>query len=181
MGQPGEWSYNHTVDWPMLDHPLHRGIFEWLKALNSLYTNHPAMWSDAPEAFQWIDHHDHQHSVISYLRVEESQDTGNLAEAHADAKGDKKGKGKKRKKRKDSSLVFVFNFTPIPREGYMQGFPSAGTWKEVLNSDAAVYGGSDVGNQGSVKAEEREGFHQPAAAAITLPPLGMLVFEKKVK
>ena len=150
FGQTGEWSYNHTIDWPLLEKPLHKGIFEWLKALNHLYKTHPAMWADGSEHFAWIDHHDHQHSIVSYKRTYE-----------------------------DEQLVFVFNYTPVPREQYPQGFPEAGTWKEVLNSDAALYGGGDVGNGGSVVAKEDENHHQPASALITIPPMGVMIFEKE--
>lgn len=152
FGQTGEWSYNHTIDWPLLENPLHKGVFEWLKAVNHLYKSHPAMWSDQGETFSWIDHHDHQHSIVSYTRTNEGK-----------------------------QLLFVFNYTPVPRENYPQGFPEPGTWKELLNSDAALYGGGDVGNGGSITAEEDENHHQPASASITLPPLAVLVFEKEEK
>ena len=151
FGQTGEWSYNHTIDWPLLEKPLHKGVFEWLKALNHLYKTHPAMWADDEKSFYWIDHHDHQHSIISYVRT------------------DQKGK----------LLLFVFNYTPVPREHYAQGFPEAGTWKELLNSDASQYGGGDVGNGGSVVAKEDEHHHQPASSSITIPPLGVVIFEKE--
>ena len=150
FGQTGEWSYNHTIDWPLLEKPLHKGVFEWLKALNHLYKTHPAMWGDKGENFSWIDHHDHQHSIISYLRTYDGK-----------------------------QLAFVFNFTPVPRDNYPQGFPEAGTWKEILNSDAALYGGGDVGNGGSVEAVEDENHHMPAAASITVPPMGVVIFEKE--
>ena len=152
FGQTGEWSYNHTIDWPLLEKPLHKGIFEWLKALNQLYKTHPALWADGGEHFAWIDHHDHQHSIVSYMRTYEGE-----------------------------QLVFVFNYTPVPREQYPQGFPEAGTWKELLNSDATLYGGGDVGNGGSVVAKEDENHHQPASALITIPPMGVMIFEKKAE
>ena len=148
FGQTGEWSYNHTIDWPLLERPLHKGLFEWLKALNHLYKSHPAMWADDGDHFSWIDHHDHQHSIISYARTYE-----------------------------DNQLVFVFNFTPVARDGYAQGFPEAGTWKEILNSDASLYGGGDVGNGGSVVAVSDEDHHMPASSTIIIPPMGVVIFE----
>ena len=150
FGQTGEWSYNHTIDWPLLEHKLHKGVQEWIKALNWLYREHTAMWSDNPDHFTWIDHHDHQHSVISYMRENEEE-----------------------------QLVFVFNFTPVPRENYNQGFPEAGEWIELLNSDASLYGGEDVGNGGVVTAASDEDHHMPAAASIIIPPLGVVIFKQK--
>ena len=148
FGQTGEWSYNHTIDWPLMEKPLHKGIYEWLKALNALYREHAPLWSDRGDSFSWIDHHDHQHSIMSYIRKDDA--------------------GKQ--------LLFVFNFTPVPREEYGQGFPEAGEWTELLNSDAALYGGGDVGNGGTITAKIDEHHHQKASAPITIPPLGMIVF-----
>ena len=149
FGQTGEWSYNHTIDWPLLDNRLHKGVQEWVKALNKLYKESSPMWSDTPEHFTWIDHHDHQHSIISYMRENEEE-----------------------------QLVFVFNFTPVPRENYNQGFPKEGKWDELLNSDAALYGGENVGNDGQVAAELDNEHHMPASAKISVPPLGVLIFKQ---
>ncbi len=152
FGQTGEWSYNHAIDWPLMDRPLHRGLFEWLKALNRLYTTYAPLWSDRDESFSWVDHHDHQHSVISYLRHDPER---------------------------EKQVLFVLNFTPVPRENYYQGFPEPGVWIELLNSDAALYGGGDVGNGGAVEAKLDENHHQVASTLITLPPLGVLVFVRE--
>ena len=151
FGQRGEWSYNHPIDWPLLDEPIHLGIQNWIRDLNALYRKHPALWRDSGEAFFWVDHSDYQQSIVSYVR-------------HSEKKW----------------LLFVFNYTPVPRERYRQGFPEKGTWREILNSDAKMYGGGDVGNDGTIKAKEDIEQHgQPASAEITIPPLGMVVFSKK--
>jgi 1,4-alpha-glucan branching enzyme len=77
----------------------------------------------------------------------------------------------------DRPVAVVCNFTPVPRLNYRIGLPAAGRWREVLNSDAAIYGGSNMGNLGGVSAEERPGHGFPASAALTLPPLATLFFE----
>ena len=150
FGQTTEWSYNHPIDWPLLENPLHGGIHQWMKDLNHLYRNQQAMWYDTSDSFFWVDLADYQQSVVSYVR-------------HY----------------KKEKLLFVFNYTPVPRENYRQGFPGKGKWKEILNSDAPIYGGSGIGNQGIIKAKDDIEHHgQPASAEITLPPLGLLVFAK---
>lgn len=150
FGQTTEWSYNHPIDWPLLEKPLHGGLHQWTKDLNHLYRNHQAMWQDTSDGFFWVDLADYQQSVVSYVR-----------------------------QHKKEKLLFVFNYTPVPRENYRQGFPEKGKWKEILNSDASIYGGSGVGNKGVIKAKDDIEHHgQPASVEITLPPLGLLVFAK---
>jgi 1,4-alpha-glucan branching enzyme len=148
FGQRGEWSYNHAIDWPLLEDPLHAGVQQWIRDLNKLYREHSSMWRDSGDAFFWVDHADYMQSVVSYVRHD-----------------------------KHEKLLFVFNYTPVPRECYLQGFPEGGAWTEILNSDAALYGGGDVGNAGIIDARTDIEHHgQPASAEITIPPLGMLVF-----
>ncbi len=150
FGQTTEWNYKEPIDWPLLERPLHKGVHDWIRALNTLYKTNPVLGHDAGTAFYWIDHTDNQQSIVSYVR-------------HLG----------------DEVLVFVFNYTPVPREKYRQGMPKAGKWKLLLNSDASTYGGSGLGEiKGLLKVTtdvEHQG--QPASALLTLPPLGMLVFK----
>ena len=151
FGQTTEWSYNHPIDWPLLDDPLHEGVRQWVKDLNQLYKDHPALWSDGGQSFFWIDFADYQQSIVSYVRHSEKE-----------------------------WLVFILNFTPVPRENYLQGLPEKGKWREILNSDAKLYGGEDVGNDGAITAKDTTEQHgQPASASITIPPLGVVVLSKK--
>src|SRR5207302_10483970 len=101
------------------------------------------------EGFQWIDALDNQNSVLSFLR---------------------------RDSERVSELAVILNLTPVPRLRYRLGLPRPGKWLEVLNSDAAIYGGSNMGNMGGVTAEEKTCHNQPASAEFTLPPLSILVF-----
>ena len=103
-----------------------------------------------PGGFAWIDCSDHESSVLVFAR----QDAARTSE-----------------------LVVVLNLTPVPRQGYRVGLPGPGRWREVLNSDAAVYGGGNVGNQGSVLAEDQPWHNQPHSAPLTLPPMGAVVFQ----
>ncbi len=147
FGQTTEWNYNHPIDWPLLEYPLHQGIHDWVKALNKLYRSHSCMGHDTGEAFYWIDHSDYQQSIVSYVR-------------HLD----------------DEILLFVFNYTPVPRESYRQGVPKTGKWNLLLNSDDKRFGGSDTGSKEDFVAEKINHHHQPASGEMFLPPLGMLVY-----
>ena len=131
--------------------PYHRGVQRFVQDLNKLYLAEPGLWyaDFDPEGFQWIDWQDSQHSVLSFLR--RAPDRG-------------------------SELAVILNLTPVPRLRYRLGLPSPGKWLEVLNSDAAVYGGSNVGNMGGVIAEELKSHNLPCSAEFALPPLAVLVF-----
>jgi 1,4-alpha-glucan branching enzyme len=152
FGQRSEWNANAELDWRLLDAgPYHRGVQRFVQDLNKLYLAEPGLWYadfDA-EGFQWIDWQDSQHSVLSFLR--RAPDRG-------------------------SELAVILNLTPVPRLRYRLGLPSPGKWLEVLNSDAAVYGGSNVGNMGGVIAEELKSHNLPCSAEFALPPLAVLVF-----
>jgi 1,4-alpha-glucan branching enzyme len=150
FGQWREWRHDHSLDWHLLDDPGHRGIMLCLGDLNRLYRERPAMHEldTRPEGFRWIDCNDSRHSVLTLARV------------------DKAGR----------VVVAVFNFTPVVREAYRIGVPQAGPWREVLNTDAAEYGGSGVGNAGQVEAAPNPHHGQPASIVLRLPPLGALFF-----
>ena len=152
FGQPSEWSESDGLDWGLLDNgrdkALHRGIAQLVGDLNAAYVAHPALWSQDTEApgFSWIDANDAANNVLSFLRY------------GADG----------------SVLACVVNFSGSPHEGYRLGLPSAGTWREVLNTDSEAYGGSGVGNLGAVHATDRSWHGRPASADIRIPPLGAL-------
>ncbi len=149
FGQEREWNHDHALDWELLDQPLHSGLQAWVRDLNHLYREHPALWNDDPGGFEWIDLNDRDQSIVSYERRSGGR-----------------------------SLVFVFNFTPVPRPNYRVGVPEGGFWRERLNSDAALYGGGDVGNLGGVESHPVPYHGRPESVILTLPPLGLLVLER---
>ena len=152
FGQRAEWNENTELDWWLLEAgPYHRGTQRLVRDLNRLYRAHAACWEGDYEnrGFQWIDCTDHLHSVLSFLR---------------------------RPLGPGPELAVVLNLTPVPHHGYRVGLPRPGVWREVLNTDAEIYGGSGVGNLGRVLAEDVPMHGQPHSAPLTLPPLGVVVF-----
>ncbi len=145
FGQWNEWNCMSQLDWTLLDFPAHDGIRLLVSDLNRLLRAEPAMYMGDTDwqGFEWIDFSDGSASVISFLRKA------------PDAR----------------PLLWVFNFTPVVRELYAIGCPSAGIWHEALNSDAAVYGGSNVGNSGAVQARKAGLGQRPYYLELTLPPL----------
>jgi 1,4-alpha-glucan branching enzyme len=158
FGQDAEWAESRSLDWWHLDDPAHRGILGLVADLNSRYKELPALWSlDVdPSGFQWIDANDSSGNVLSFLRYGKAKDTD--------------GEGPRQ------VLACVANFAGMPHEGYRIGLPLPGRWREVLNSDAEVYGGSGVGNWGGVEAVEEPWHGQPYSATIAAPPLGTVWF-----
>ncbi|MBR0447692.1 MAG: alpha amylase C-terminal domain-containing protein, partial [Clostridia bacterium] len=152
FGQFKEWDYQSGLDWLLLDYEAHRMMKHYVRTLNHLYRQTPALWEDdfSWEGFQWIAADDNASSVISFRRI------------------DKKG----------NEVVTVCNFTPVQRENYRIGLPVYGEWAELFNSDLQEFGGSNVSN-GLIKTdpEPMHGFDQSAAP--TLPPLSVLVLKKK--
>ncbi|MGH7545418.1 MAG: 1,4-alpha-glucan branching protein GlgB [Gemmatimonadota bacterium] len=149
LGQWREWNHEDSLDWHLLEHPPHQGIQKWVQDLNTLYRDVPALHElDCdPEGFEWVDANDSPQSVISFMR-----------------------KGRSR----DAPVLVVANFTPVPRHNYRLGVPHAGTWKELLNSDAKDYGGSGQGNFGGVETAPFRYHGRPYSITLTLPPLGIL-------
>jgi 1,4-alpha-glucan branching enzyme len=151
FGQRREWNHDRALDWGLIDEgDRHGGLQRWVSDLNRLYRSEPALHALDFDAagFEWIDGADAEGSVLSYLR-----------------------------RSGDDALLIVANFTPLPRENYLVGVPAPGHWRELLNSDATLYGGSGVGNQGgvdSVPVAIHGRFH---ALNLTLPPLGVLVLK----
>jgi 1,4-alpha-glucan branching enzyme len=150
LGQTSEWNANGSVDWGLLEQgPYHRGLQQMVRDLNQLYRNEPALFEADydPAGFFWIDCADVEHSVLSFIR-QQSDGGGRLA--------------------------VIMNLTPELRLGYRVGLPEAGSWREVLNTDAQIYGGGNQGNLGGVIAEPQPLHRQPCSAAVTLPPLSVL-------
>jgi 1,4-alpha-glucan branching enzyme len=148
FAQRREWSEARGLDWDLLQYAPHSGMQKVVKDLNRLYRNYPALHARdcEPEGFEWLVVDDKQRSVFAWLR---------------------KAPGA-------NPVAVVCNFTPVPRENYRLPLPHAGTWREIVNTDAADYGGSGVGNGAAVKAMA-EG--ERAAALLTLPPLATLMLE----
>ena len=146
FGQTSEWDFDRSLDWHLLERPAHRGIRDLVRDLNAVYRETPALYARdcEPEGFRWVVADDHQNSVLAWLRLGEPG---------------------------DAPVLCVVNFTPVPREGYRVGLPFTGLWRELLNTDAGRYGGSNLGNLGGVEAVAQPSHGLPASAAILLPPL----------
>ena len=153
FAQGSEWNADRSLDWHLLDVDFHRGVQTLVRDLNRLYRAEPALHQlDCDGAgFAWLEANDAENSVLAWLR---------------------KGTG-----RRSTPVMVICNFTPTPRKTYRLGLPAPGRWKEILNSDAEVYGGSDMGNLGVIEAEEVASHGQPYSASITLPPLATLWFK----
>jgi 1,4-alpha-glucan branching enzyme len=152
LGQSAEWSANGEVDWWLLKAgPYHCGLQRFVQDLNKFYRDEPALWEadHDPRGFSWLDCSDHDNSVLSFLRH--------------DASGSR-------------ALTVILNLTPVARYGYRLGLPRPGHWKEVVNSDASIYGGSNVGNMGGVVTEAIACHGHPWSVAFTLPPLSITAF-----
>ena len=149
FGQWREWSHDGSLDWDLVDYPLHSGVQQWIRDLNRLYRSEPALHEldCEPAGFEWIDCGDAESSVVSLIRKGKS--TANL-------------------------VLMVCNFTPVPRQEYRIGAPHGGFWREALNSDATEYGGSGMGNRGGVDADPWPQHGRPFSLALTLPPLSVL-------
>jgi 1,4-alpha-glucan branching enzyme len=153
FGQWNEWNHDTSLEWHLLEYQNHSGLQRWVRDLNTFYRSEPALYqldSDAA-GFEWIDCNDNQRSLISFLRY-----------------------GKDRR----HQVAFVCNFTPVPRHNYRVGVPSGGIWKEALNSDAPLYGGSGQGNMGGLETSPLPMHGRPHSLTITVPPLATVVFQK---
>jgi 1,4-alpha-glucan branching enzyme len=148
FGQKREWQHEESLEWHVLQYPLHAGVQRWVRDLNRFYRETPALYEQdfSPDGFQWIDFSDSQASVIAFLRRDRAGDC----------------------------VLVVCNFTPVPRPNYRLGVPRGGHWVECLNSDAQLYGGSDQGNLGGVAATPLPAHGQFHSVTLTLPPLGVL-------
>jgi 1,4-alpha-glucan branching enzyme len=151
FGQWREWNHDISLDWHLTNDPLHAGLQRWVRDLNAVYRREPALYErdDAPDGFEWIDCSDHEGNVVSFVR------------RAADA---------------NDMLLFVCNFSAVPRYGYGIGAPVGGVWEEILNSDATTYGGAGVGNFGAVEASPNPLHGRPHSLSLTLPPLSVVAF-----
>jgi 1,4-alpha-glucan branching enzyme len=149
IGQRREWSHDSSIDWDLLTDPGHRGIQRLVADANRAYRAAPALWQrdTEPEGFTWIDANDADGNVLSFFR------TGDDPDHH---------------------LVCICNLAPVVRHGFRVGLPTPGRYAEVLNTDAEVYGGSNVGNLGAVTSEPVPWHGLEHSAEVTLPPLAVL-------
>jgi 1,4-alpha-glucan branching enzyme len=152
IGQWREWNHDGSLDWHLLDAPDHRGLQTLVRDLNNIYRREPALWeADVdPAGFQWIDANNADENVIAFIRIAPSS-------------------GRR--------VICVCNFAPVVRTGYRIGVPAPGFYREMVNTDAAVYGGSNQGNGGGVNAIDQDWHGQPYMLSLTLPPLGVLWLE----
>jgi 1,4-alpha-glucan branching enzyme len=149
FGQGRQWDFSQSLDWYVLDYPHHKGVQTLLKDLNHIYRAHSALFKHDfdHQGFEWIDCHDSEQSVISYRRKDGEHD-----------------------------LITVLNFTPVVRDNYRIGVPTAGTYQEIFNSDSGLYDGSNVGN-GNVSSEPIPWMNLPHSVNLTLPPLGGMILK----
>jgi 1,4-alpha-glucan branching enzyme len=152
IGQTAEWNSEQQVEWWLLDHEIHRRFQAFNAALNNVYKSEPAMYEVDFQGwgFEWIDFHDFNNSIVTFIR---------------------------RAKRREDYLVFVCNFAPVLHKGYRIGFPEPGLHREIFNSDAEIFGGSNMGNGGHVNVEAVPSHGKPGSAELIVPPLGVVIFK----
>jgi 1,4-alpha-glucan branching enzyme len=148
LGQRHEWAHEGSLEWWRLDEPNGAGIAQWVADLNAVMRAEPALHADGvqPDTFRWVEADDAEESVFSFVRQ--------APEARP--------------------VLIVLNATPVPRYNHRVGVPRPGRWREILNSDALVYGGSGVGNAGGADTAPIEGHGWYQSVNLTLPPLGAL-------
>ena len=153
FGQWREWNHDASLEWHLCDLDQHAGLQRYVRDLNWLYRREPALHELDHDwtGFQWIDFRDAAHSVFAFLRKAKNQ---------------------------DDHIVCLCNFTPVPRHDYRVGVPKAGYYRELLNSDASAYGGSNLGNRGGLQASDVPSHDMPHSLTITLPPLSVLFLKR---
>lgn len=151
FAQGTEWNCEKTLDWYVLDYPMHAGMKTLVSDLNKLYTNTPALYRHEfePQGFEWLDCNDREQSVLSYIRKDGAE-----------------------------YVISVFNFTPVPRENYRIGVPELGNYKVLLNSDSEFYAGSNIGNDAELTAQDVPWSDKPFSIEMNLPPLAGVVLQK---
>jgi 1,4-alpha-glucan branching enzyme len=151
FAQSSEWNHDSSLDWHLLQYPVHAGVQMLVRDLNDLYRRHPALYQEdfQPGGFEWLDWNDRDNSIFSWLR------RGHAGEV----------------------IACVVNFTPVPRQDYRLGLPANGSWRIALNSDAGRYGGSDNLDAEIIEAQADPCQNQPFSITITLPPLAALILE----
>ncbi len=148
LAQEQEWSHERSLDWHLLDRPAHAGVQALVRDLNRAYREQPALWEldFDPAGFRWLEANDGAANVLAYVRFA----------------------------RDGSPLACVANFSPVVRHGYRVGLPRDCAWRELINTDSAVYGGANIGNPEPIEAEDRPWNDEPWSAELTLPPLGVV-------
>ncbi len=151
FGQGDEWDSDQALDWYVLKYPPHQGVSRLVADLNRLYTTQAALhrYDFDHAGFEWIDCHDSDQSVLSYLRMADGE-----------------------------HLLVVLNFTPVIRKGYRIGMPTGGSYRVILNSDSVYYAGSNAGSGEVLVAEDTPWMGRPASLCLDLPPLGGLILAK---
>jgi len=159
FGQRREWAHEGELEWWVLQFPEHAGLRNWVGDLNRVYRSERALHEvDFDQSgFEWIDCHDAEGSVLAFLRRARGQAAGDA-----------------------DTMVAVCNFTPVPRTNYVLGMPAGGFWRELLNSDAPLYGGSGAGNYGGVEAAPVPAHGRMHSVTLTLPPLGVIYLKREV-
>ncbi len=154
LGQWTEWDHDASLSWHLLQFPAHQGMQRWIRDLNHVLRAEPALHERdfSWEGFKWIDCNDVDRSIYSFARFG---------------------------KQPEEALVFICNLTPVVRHGYRVGVPAPGLYDELLNSDAALYGGGNVGNEGCVTTEARAWQGYPQSLVLTLPPLATLILKRR--
>jgi 1,4-alpha-glucan branching enzyme len=154
FGQRREWAHEESLEWHVLEYAEHEGLRRWVADLNRLYRAEPALHQvDFDQSgFEWVDCHDGEQSVLSFLR---------------------------RPRGGGAPVLVLCNFTPVPRTNYIVGVPQGGYWRELANSDATLYGGSGMGNLGGVEASPVAAHGRFHSLAVTLPPLAVLMFRSE--
>ncbi|WP_119678087.1 1,4-alpha-glucan branching protein GlgB [Indioceanicola profundi] len=157
FAQGREWNHDASLDWHLLDIDWHQGVQSAVRDLNRLYRDTPALHELDCEGngFRWIKGNSADESILAFARFGKAPDQAG------------------------GTAVVVCNFTPTVRQDYRVGLPEGGVWREVLNTDAAAYGGSGVGNPGGTAAESKEWDGQPFSAVFTVPPLGTMVLVRE--
>ena len=148
--QGGEWTEQHELDWYTLDDPGHVGVRRCVQDLNRVYRETPALWlrDHTPDGFEWIDSDDADGNTIAYLRKAPGTPTA----------------------------VVVVNFSGVPHEQYRLALPAGGVWREAINTDSDLYGGSGVGNLGRITADPIPHYGRPFSASVRVPPMGGVIF-----
>jgi 1,4-alpha-glucan branching enzyme len=177
FAQDAEWAESRSLDWWHLDDPAHRGVLDLVRDLNGRYREFDALWSldTDPSGFQWIDANDATGNVLSFLRYGRPP-AATVTPAQADGTGDGIGDGTPPSAAPGQALACVANFAGSAHHGYRIGLPRGGRWREVLNSDAEIYGGTGTGNFGGIDAVEEPWHGQPFSATVVAPALSTVWF-----
>jgi 1,4-alpha-glucan branching enzyme len=152
IAQHSEWDANGSLDWHLLDYPMHSGVQRLIRDLNLVYQHHPALYRVDFDyrGFEWIVHDDADHSVFAFVR----------------------------KDHENNIVIVVCNFTPLPRHDYRLGVPQSGTYVEVINTDADIYGGSGLHN-GELRAHRADLHGHRWSISLTVPPLATVMLKRK--